>query len=133
MAVGTCFVFDPALHRHHWRYHERRRLQVHTVCHALLAFINCSLTHQHNRLSLSQVGEGGSLAEEVFGTVRTAQAFSRHKLLSGLYNTRMDKSLKFQVKSAIFRGAGMGVMNFCIYSNYALSQSRNSTSVFNIC
>jgi ATP-binding cassette subfamily B (MDR/TAP) protein 1 len=88
-------------------------------------FLYLSLRHQCNRLSLKQVGEGGSLAEEVFGTVRTTQAFGSQKILSGLYDAHMEQSFKYQLRSAIFNGGGLAVFYFVLYACYALSQSRN--------
>jgi ATP-binding cassette subfamily B (MDR/TAP) protein 1 len=60
------------------------------------------------------------LAEEVIATVRTAQAFGSQKTLSGLYDSHVDQSRKFELLSAIFTGGGLAVFFFVIYSSYAL-------------
>jgi ATP-binding cassette subfamily B (MDR/TAP) protein 1 len=65
------------------------------------------------------------LAEEVFGTVRTTQAFGSQKILSGLYDAHMEQSFKYQLRSAIFDGGGLAIFYFVLYACYALSQSRN--------
>jgi ATP-binding cassette subfamily B (MDR/TAP) protein 1 len=85
-----------------------------------------SLRYHSDRLSLIQVGEGGSLAEEVFGTVRTAQAFGSQKILSGLYDAHVEQSFTYQLRSALFHGCGMAIFFFVLYVSYALGQSHNS-------
>jgi ATP-binding cassette subfamily B (MDR/TAP) protein 1 len=75
----------------------------------------------YNRLSLKHVAEGGSLAEEVIATVRTAQAFGSQQTLSGLYDSHIAESLKLELRSAIFLGGGLGSFFFVIYASYALS------------
>jgi ATP-binding cassette, subfamily B (MDR/TAP), member 1 len=92
-------------------------------------FINRSLIHQHIRLSLKHVADGGSLAEEVISTVRTAQAFGSQKTLSRLYDSHVNQSRKIELRSSIFHGCGMAVFFFVIYAAYALSQSRSSNMI----
>ena len=75
------------------------------------------------RLSLKQVGEAGSIAEEVISTVRTAQAFGTQKALGGLYNERINKALRVNLKSATVHGVGVACFFFFIYSGYALGSS----------
>ena len=86
-------------------------------------------SHYHNRLSLRHVAQGGSLAEEVISTVRTAQAFGSQNTLSGLYSTHVDQSRKIELRSSIFHGCGLAVFFFVIYSSYALCQSLNAISI----
>ena len=73
------------------------------------------------RLSLKHVADGGSLAEEVIATVRTAQAFGSQTTLSGLYDSHINQSRNIELRSAIYHGCGMAVFFFVIYSSYALS------------
>jgi len=66
------------------------------------------------------VAEGGNLAEEVISTVRTAQAFGTQKILSDLYDTHIDQSLKADLKSAARQGGGLAIFFFVVYSAYGL-------------
>lgn len=74
------------------------------------------------RLSLKHVAEGGSLAEEVISTVRTAQAFGSQEILTGLYDGRIGESLKAELKASIAHGIGLGVFFFVIYAGYGLGE-----------
>ena len=71
-------------------------------------------------LSLKHLAEGGSLAEEVISTVRTAHAFGTQKTLGALYNQHVNESLKMNLRSSILQGAGSAAFFFVIYSAYAL-------------
>jgi len=79
-----------------------------------------SLLNLHPRLSLKHVAEAGSIAEEVISTIRTAQAFGTQKVLSGIYNERMNLSLRIDLKMAAVHGSALSVFFFVIYSGYAL-------------
>ena len=72
------------------------------------------------RLSLQHVADGGSLAEEVISSVRTAHAFGTQNILSSLYDVHIQGARVIDTKSAIFHGAGIGVFFFVIYASYAL-------------
>ena len=74
------------------------------------------------RLSLKETAEGGSLAEEVISTIRTAQAFGTQPILEGLYNKFVAGALTVDLKAARWQGGGVGVSYFIIYSSYALGQ-----------
>ena len=63
-------------------------------------------------MSLKYVAEGGSFAEEVFSSVRTAHAFGTQKKLGDLYDVRVNNSYKLEAKKAIFQGVGLGVSLF---------------------
>ena len=80
----------------------------------------------HVRLSLKYVAEGGSIAEEVISTIRTAQAFGTQAILAGLYDTFITDSSKVDMKAAVWHGSGLGVFFFVIYSSYALGENRKS-------
>lgn len=75
------------------------------------------------RLSLKHTAEGGTLAEEVIGTIRTAQAFGTQKILSNLYDGFIGKSHDVDLKAATWHGGGLAVFFFVIYSAYALGWS----------
>ena len=74
------------------------------------------------RLSLKYVAEGGSFAEEVISTIRTAQAFGTQKILTQLYNERVTESLKMDLKAARVHGIGLGCFFFVIFAAYALGE-----------
>jgi ATP-binding cassette, subfamily B (MDR/TAP), member 1 len=71
---------------------------------------------------LKHVAEGGSLAEEVISTVRTAQAFGTQKVLAGIYDEHVEGSRVVGAKAAIWHSAGLSVMFFVIYASYALGK-----------
>lgn len=77
-------------------------------------------SHSSARLSLKHVAEGGNLAEEVISTVRTAHAFGAQAVLATLYDGFINKSLRVDMKAAVWHGSGLGVFFFVIYSSYAL-------------
>jgi len=80
----------------------------------------------HIRLSLKYVAEGGSVAEEVISTIRTAQAFGTQAILASLYDTFITGSSKVDMKAAVWHGSGLGVFFFVIYASYALGENRKS-------
>ena len=73
------------------------------------------------RLSLQFIADGGSLAEEVISTVRTAQAFGTQTILSSLYDVHVEKSLGVDIKGATWHGAGLAFFFFVIYASYGLA------------
>jgi ATP-binding cassette, subfamily B (MDR/TAP), member 1 len=75
------------------------------------------------RKSLAHVANGGSLAEEVISTIRTAQAFGTQNTLAKIYERHVGEAHKVDLKAAIGHGAGLGSFFFVIYSAYALSKS----------
>ncbi|KAF9533188.1 multidrug resistance protein 1 [Crepidotus variabilis] len=81
------------------------------------------------QLSLKHTAEGGTIAEEVISTIRTAQAFGTQTVLSELYNERVNRSLKVDLKSAIVHGGALSVFFFVIYSAYALAFSFGTTLI----
>jgi ATP-binding cassette subfamily B (MDR/TAP) protein 1 len=83
---------------------------------------------KNRRRSLKHVADGGTLAEEVISTIRTAQAFGTQKVLSGLYNGHVDESRRLNAKAAIWHGFGLAIMFFVIYSSYALGKVINLLS-----
>jgi ATP-binding cassette subfamily B (MDR/TAP) protein 1 len=69
------------------------------------------------------VAEGGTLAEEVISTIRTAQAFGTQSALAKLYGVYVEKSRKMDLKAATWQGGGLSVFFFVIYAAYGLGSS----------
>ena len=81
------------------------------------------------QLSLQHVAEGGTLAEEVISTVRTAQAFGTQNVLASLYETHVNKSRAVDLKAAVWHGAGLSFFFFVIYGAYGLAFSFGTTLI----
>lgn len=73
------------------------------------------------RLSLKHVANGGSVAEEVISTVRTAKAFGSQQKLSAMYDANINQSREADLGSSVVLGCGLSVFFFVIYSAYALA------------
>ena len=71
---------------------------------------------------MKETAEGGSLAEEVISTIRTAQAFGTQPILEGLYNKYVSRALTVDLKAARWQGLSFTVVFFIMYSAYALGQ-----------
>jgi ATP-binding cassette subfamily B (MDR/TAP) protein 1 len=84
---------------------------------------------RYMQLSLKHVAEGGSLAEEVISTVRTAQAFGTQKILSAMYDIHIGKAFAVDFKAAMVHGFGLSVFFFVIYSAYALAFQFGTTLI----
>lgn len=80
------------------------------------------LINESSRLSLAHVADGGTLAEEVFSTVRTAQAFGNQQILADRYDVHIQKARNADMRAAIWHGCGLSVFFFVIYGGYALGQ-----------
>lgn len=74
------------------------------------------------RLALKHTAEGGSLAEEVISTIRTAQAFGTQLTLEGLYNKFVNGALTVDLLAARWHGGGLATFFFIIYAAYALGK-----------
>jgi ATP-binding cassette, subfamily B (MDR/TAP), member 1 len=74
---------------------------------------------------LKHVADGGSLAEEVISTVRTAQAFGTQKVLAGMYNNHIALSRNADMTAAMWHGGGLAVFFFVIYGAYELGELFN--------
>ncbi|ORX41151.1 multidrug resistance protein 1 [Kockovaella imperatae] len=74
-----------------------------------------------NMQALDAIAKGGSLAEEVVGSVRTAQAFGTVAVLRSKFEVYMDTMKEKGRKLAVVEGLGVGGMFFAIYSAYALA------------
>lgn len=120
LATSFGTIFNLTLYRNHWRRDEHVHLQIYAV--SLLFYSSPFIPKYSSRLSLKHVANGGSLAEEVISTVRTAQAFGTQKILADLYDTHINESRKVDLKAAVWHGGGLAVFFFVIYSAYALCE-----------
>ena len=73
-----------------------------------------------DRRSLAQVSAGGTIAEEVISTIRTAHAFGTQNILRRLYDAHIQQALSADASSTIFRAAGYSIFFFVMYAAYAL-------------
>ena len=76
--------------------------------------------HPPCRLSRKHVADGGTLAEEVISSVRTAHAFGAQNILSSFYDVHIQQARVVEAKTTIFHGAALGLFLFFIYAAYAL-------------
>lgn len=56
------------------------------------------------RLSRNSIADGGTLAEEVISTIRTAHAFGTQSVLSDLYDTYSGQAFRFEYRNTIVTG-----------------------------
>ncbi|KAG8991312.1 GTPase-activating protein, partial [Tulasnella sp. 427] len=88
-----------------------------TITGALMTVFEAKYKQQ----ALTETATGGSLAEEVLSTIRTAQAFGSQRTLSSLYRGFAVRAYLLEAKMAILRGVGIGIMTFIVYAAYALA------------
>ncbi|KAM5533130.1 hypothetical protein V8D89_013178 [Ganoderma adspersum] len=98
-------------------------------CIAIAGGVMNKFISSYMQLSLQHVAEGGTLAEEVISTIRTAQAFGTQRILSNLYDVQVDKSRVVDLKAAVWHGAGLSVFFFVIYGGYGLAFSFGTTLI----
>ncbi|KAF9221679.1 P-loop containing nucleoside triphosphate hydrolase protein [Gyrodon lividus] len=98
-------------------------------CIGITGGIMNKFVSKYMQLSLKHVAQGGTLAEEVISTVRTAHAFGTQKTLSGLYDVHIVAARTIDAKAALFQGSGLGVFFFVIYSAYALAFQFGTTLI----
>jgi ATP-binding cassette, subfamily B (MDR/TAP), member 1 len=84
---------------------------------------------KYMQISRQHVSDGGSVAEEVISTIRTAQAFGTQQALANIYDTHIDKAKKADDKSAIWRGGSLATFFFILYSAYGLAFSFGTTLI----
>ena len=81
--------------------------------------------------SLSHIADGGTVAEEIIGSVQTAQAFGSQNVLSEMYNTHISKSAYLEKKMAVVHGLSLAVFFFVIYSRWvSISKALLLDSIF---
>ncbi|KAJ2914131.1 hypothetical protein MD484_g6294, partial [Candolleomyces efflorescens] len=98
-------------------------------CMAIAGGVMNKFISTYKQMSLEYVADGGSLAEEVISTVRTAQAFGTQTILSKMYDFHVDKSHVVELKSAIWNGGGLGFFFFVIYASYGLAFHYGTTLI----
>ncbi|OLL23035.1 Leptomycin B resistance protein pmd1, partial [Neolecta irregularis DAH-3] len=83
-----------------------------TVSTYLRKFANAALDHYSS---------GGALAEEVFSSIRTAQAFGTQEMISAMYYGHLRLAYKEGKKKSIALGLMGAIIWFVLYSAYALA------------
>ncbi|CAL1712814.1 unnamed protein product [Somion occarium] len=98
-------------------------------CIGIMGGVMNKFVSTYMQLSLKHVAEGGTLAEEVISTIRTAQAFGTQNILGTLYDGHIQLAHKADMKGAAWHGGGLAVFFFIIYSAYALAFSFGTTLI----
>lgn len=98
-------------------------------CIAITGSVMNKFVSRYMQLSLQHVSDGGTIAEEVISTIRTAQAFGTQKTLANIYDSHIDKSKGVDSKAAVWHGGGLGCFFFVIYSAYGLAFSFGTTLI----
>jgi ABC-type multidrug transport system fused ATPase/permease subunit len=63
----------------------------------------------------------GSIAEQVFNSIRTVYSFTLQKRFSERYEKELHKALKTGIKRGAALGIGFAFFMFCLFSTYALT------------
>ncbi|CAE6466675.1 unnamed protein product [Rhizoctonia solani] len=90
-------------------------------CIAITGGLMNKFAVKYMQLSLQSGANGGTLAEEVISTVRTARAFGTRMTLSERYDVFVNKAAGYDYSAAVFQGCGMGVFFFVVYAAYGLA------------
>ncbi|KAI0061382.1 P-loop containing nucleoside triphosphate hydrolase protein [Artomyces pyxidatus] len=98
-------------------------------CIALAGVVMNKFVSKYTQLSLGHVAKGGTIAEEVISTIRTAQAFGTQKVLSDMYDNIVGQATVMDAKAALWHGIGLGTMFFVFYSSYGLAFSFGTTLI----
>ena len=98
-------------------------------CIAIAGAVMNRTVGKYMQISLKHVAEGGSVAEEVISTVRTAHAFGTQTILADLYDSHIEQSHVVDKKAALVHGVGLSVFFFIIYSAYALAFDFGTTLI----
>jgi hypothetical protein len=123
LAAGSGHVFHSALHIYHGQYHDQIHFQIYAVRLLSPSFYEPANSFNF-RLSLDHVAEGGTLAEEVVSTIRTAQAFGTQSVLASFYDVSVQKAYNADCRFAVAQGIGLAFMFFSIYAAYGLGVFR---------
>lgn len=94
------------------------------------AFMNIFMS-RFKRDQLGHIAGGGSLAEEVISTIRTAQAFGTQKILAAMYDVYLQKTHNIGGKLALVQGGAVAFFFFVIYSAYGLAFYFGTTLILN--
>ena len=100
-------------------------------CIAIAGGVMNKYISTYMQIALQHVAEGGTLAEEVISTVRTAQAFGTQRILADLYDSHIWKSRLVDLKAAVWHGAGLSFFFFVIYGSYGLAFHFGTTLINN--
>ncbi|THH03905.1 hypothetical protein EW145_g5914 [Phellinidium pouzarii] len=98
-------------------------------CIGITGAVMNKIVSKYMQTSLKHVAEGGSVAEEVISTVRTAHAFGTQRVLSDLYDSHIEKSHVVDLKAALVNGIGLATFFFIMYSAYGLAFSFGTTLI----
>ena len=66
-------------------------------------------------------GHAGSVAQEVFSTLRTVAAFNGEERAKAAYSAALADSLRLGVYQKVLSGVGSGMATFVMYSTFAIS------------
>ncbi|KAI0953276.1 hypothetical protein AcW1_007535 [Taiwanofungus camphoratus] len=98
-------------------------------CIAVTGGVMNRFLSRYMQLSLAHVADGGTLAEEVFSTVRTAQAFGTQHILADQYDVHIGKACAADMKAAVWHGACLAAFFFVVYGGYALAFDFGTTLI----
>jgi len=73
-------------------------------CIAIAGGLMNRFISKYMQLSRQAVAEGGTLAEEVISTIRTAQAFGTQSVLSKIYDENIIKAYRVDARAALWHG-----------------------------
>ncbi|KZP33057.1 P-loop containing nucleoside triphosphate hydrolase protein [Athelia psychrophila] len=90
-------------------------------CIALTGTVMTILMSRWTQAALGFIAEGGTLAEEVISSVRTAQAFGSQQILAKLYDTKNARATRIDLRTAVVNGVGLGCFYFIVYAAYGLA------------
>ena len=76
---------------------------------------------KYTQAASTHVADAGSLAEEVFSSIRTAQAFGAQETLVNLFDGYVKKAGTVGIIGAKISSLGLATMFFVIYAGYALA------------
>lgn len=65
--------------------------------------------------------KAGSIAEEVFSSIRTVVAFGGQKKEQDRYVVNLSEAREINITKGIYSGLGFGMLWFFIYSSYSLA------------
>ena len=83
-------------------------------CIAITGAVWGSQEQKNQKKSLDEIALGGTLAEEVISTVRTAQAFGAQSKLAALYDKHIIKAQGFDMKISAYVGVGVAASTFLL-------------------
>lgn len=79
------------------------------------------ITGKLAKQEMDAYAKAGSIAEEVFGAIRTVVSFGGEHKEASRYAVNLVDARKINIKKNFFAGLGFGLLWFFIYATYALS------------